>query len=329
MRHGRDSLARFVLRPDKSFHFAWGGMVAYRVIGRTAVVSGDPIAPAGMEGRVLSSFVDLARHRQWKIVVWGASEAQLAHYRALGLRWKCAGEEAFVTPAHFTLEGRHVRKLRQSVQRVRRRGWVVEVFRGDELDFTRRLEIDGFERSWRAEQARLLGFAMGFGGFDPDVEDEDLYLLGRSPETELRAVMRFVGHCGRLSLDTMHRVGETPNGLNEALVCTALEWARAHGVPEVSLNYAGLGHLVRREHDGRAATLTRAGLDLLSRRFQMERLVRFNEKFLPEWRPRFIVYQSRRGLPGAVVRVLQAEGHLSEPLIHSLRRVSPPSDAAG
>ena len=35
--------------------------------------------------------------------------------------------------------------------------------------------------------------------------------------------MRFLAHRDKLSLDTMRRVGETPNGLNEALVCHALE----------------------------------------------------------------------------------------------------------
>jgi hypothetical protein len=40
----------------------------------------------------------------------------------------------------------------------------------------------------------LLGFAMGMGSFDPDVRADDLYVLARSPEGELGAVMRFVAH---------------------------------------------------------------------------------------------------------------------------------------
>ena len=44
----------------------------------------------------------------------------------------------------------------------------------------------------------------------------------------------------------------------------------------------------------------------------MERLVRFNEKFAPDWRPRYLVYDSRRALLGSIIRVLQAEGYLPE-----------------
>jgi hypothetical protein len=51
---------------------------------------------------------------------------------------------------------------------------------------------------------------------------------------------------------------------------------------------------------------------LLGRRFQMERLVRFNEKFSPEWRPRYLIYESRFGLPRAILRVLEVEGYVGQ-----------------
>jgi hypothetical protein len=44
----------------------------------------------------------------------------------------------------------------------------------------------------------------------------------------------------------------------------------------------------------------------------MDRLVRFNEKFSPQWRPRYLVFESHAALPRAVVRVLQAEGYLPQ-----------------
>jgi hypothetical protein len=53
-------------------------------------------------------------------------------------------------------------------------------------------------------------------------------------------------------------------------------------------------------------------LGVLGRRFQMDRLVLFNSKFSPEWRPRYLVYESRRSLPAAALRVLQAEGYLPD-----------------
>jgi lysyl-tRNA synthetase class 2 len=207
-----------------------------------------------------------------------------------------------------------VRKLRQSVNRVARRGWRIEAYRGREIDARLEAEIDALEADWRSRHDRMLGFAMAMGEFDLGVRPADLYVLAWSPEGRLGAVMRFLSYRGNLSLDTMRRVGETPNGLNESLVCRALLFAREHGVREVSLNYAGLGHLVRSGPSGSrpVRAVQRMALSVLGRHFQMDRLVLFNSKFSPQWRPRYLVYESRRNLPGAVLRVLQAEGYVPD-----------------
>jgi len=310
--HAEDSLAPFILRPDKRFEFAAGAVVAYRQIGRTAVVSGDPVGPEGSAPAAVGHLLAVAHRRGCRVAVYGSSGRHLDAYRALGMRAICVGEEAIVDPAGFSLEGRAVRKLRQSVQRLTRRGWTITALDGRDVSDVLEAEIEAVETAWRAVQGRMLGFAMGMGEFETGIAAADLYLIARSPEGDLRAVMRFISHCGRLSLDTMRRIGETPNGLNEALVCLALEIARERGVREVSLNYAGLAHLVRTGPSGGPVkrTITRLAIDQLGRRFQMERLVRFNEKFSPHWQPRYLVYESAVALPGAVLRVLQAEGYL-------------------
>jgi lysyl-tRNA synthetase class 2 len=310
--HGSDSLSPFLLRPDKALMFAAGGVLSYRVIGGTAVVSADPVAPPGAAATVLAGFQDQAHRRGWQVVLWGAGERHLDAYRRLGFRALCVGEEAFVDPRSFSLDGRAVRKLRQSVHRVQRRGWEIAVRDGRGIDAGIENDIEALEARWRQAHPRVHGFAMGMGPFTAQPRADDLYLLARSPRGELGAVMRFVTCGANLSLDTMQRVGETPNGLNEALVVRALEAARERGIAEVSLNYAGLAHLVRREPTTLAArALTGLALAPLHRRFQMDRLVRFNDKFSPEWRPRYLVFESRAALPRTIVRVLQAEGYLT------------------
>ncbi|MBV9416889.1 MAG: DUF2156 domain-containing protein [Solirubrobacterales bacterium] len=313
--YGDDSLSPFILRPDKSFEFGAGAVIAYRVIGDMAVVSGDPVGPDGSAREVLSELLERTHSAGLRVAIYGGSERHLETYRALGLRARCVGEEAVVHPAQFTLEGRPVRKLRQSVHRVQRRGWQIEVWEGRDIDGALEAEIDALEAAWRSERERLLGFAMSMGEYELGIRPRDLYVLAWSPGGQLQAVMRFLAHRGKLSLDTMRRVGETPNGLNEALVCHALAFARDRAVPEVSLNYAGLGHLVRRGPSGGRVgnALTQLALGPLRKSFQMDRLVLFNQKFFPSWRPRYLIYESRAALPRSAFRVLQAEGYLPSP----------------
>jgi lysyl-tRNA synthetase, class II len=312
--YGADSLSPFILRPDKSFEFAAGSVLAYRVIGETAVVSGDPVGPDSDAGIVLAQFLGRARQAGVQVALYGASDRHLRAYRAAGLHALRVGEEAVVDPTRFTLEGRPVRKLRQSVHRVQRRGWQITIHEGRQIDGELEGEIEAVEAAWRAEHPHMLGFAMSMGEFELCVRPRDVYVLARSPDGQLQAAMRFLAHREKLSLDTMRRVGETPNGLNEALVCAVLEFAREHGIPEVSLNYAGLAHLVRGAPPGGrlSRTFTRALIKPLRARFQMDRLVLFNEKFSPDWRPRYLVYKSHAALPRTMLRVLQAEGYLPE-----------------
>jgi lysyl-tRNA synthetase, class II len=312
--YGEDSLSPFILRPDKRFEFADAAVVAYRVVGDTVVVSGGPVGPDAAAAEAVSRLVRRAHESGLQVAAYGASERHLHAFAAAGLRAIRVGEEAVVDPSRFTLEGRSVRKLRQSVHRVERRGWRITIHEGREIDTELEAAIDAVEAQWRAQRDQLLGFAMSMGEFELGIRPNDIYVLAWSPEHRLQGVMRFLSHGQKLSLDTMRRVGETPNGLNEALVCRALELARARGLREVSLNYAGLGHLVR--HDAPTSrlqkALARALLAPLRGRFQMDRLVLFNQKFSPDWRPRYLVYESRAALPRAVFRVLQAEGYLAQ-----------------
>src|SRR3954454_7873526 len=313
--YGNDSLAPFVLREDKAFFFAAGGFLAYRTLRETAVVSGDPIGPPGAAAAIVADFLEFATARGWDVVLTAVSQRLAAECRALGLRSLCIGEEAVVRPSEFSLQGRRIRKVRQSVTRAERRGWSVELVEGVGAGSTLARELGAVESRWRAGRARAHGFAMSLGRLWGAPEDQSaVYALARDPAGELRAFVRFARCRGVLSLDVMRRSGDEPNGLNEALIARTLEWARERGVDEVSLNFAGFAHVMasRASLSGRQRLL-RWLLERVHGRFQLERLMVFNDKFGPHWRPRFMVYGARTHLPLAALRVLQAEAYIRAP----------------
>ncbi|MEA2409894.1 MAG: lysyl-tRNA synthetase, class [Thermoleophilaceae bacterium] len=314
-RHGRDSLDPFALREEKTFFFARGGLLAYRTLRGTAVVSGDPIGPPGAGPGIVADFMDFASGRGWRVVITAASDRLLDHYRSLGLRTMCIGEEAVVDPAAFSLEGRAIRKVRQSVARAERQGWTLAIVAGLEPGSTLSHELAAVEERWRASQDRLCGFAMSLGRLWGAPEDATaVYALGRAPDGQLRTFIRFARCADTLSLDVMRRSGDEPNGLNEALIARALAWARERELREVSLNFAGFSHVIGPQaNPGRAHRLLRYGLELAHGRFQLERLMAFNAKFGPTWRPRFLVYETPALLPLAALRVLQAESYIRPP----------------
>lgn len=313
--HGYDSLDPFAIREDKALHFAAGGFVAYRVLRETAVISGDPVGPPGSAPAVLESFIAFAERRGWRVVITAASDRFLGACRGLGLRVLRIGDEAIVDPRAFSLEGRAIRKVRQSIARVKRHGWRVEVVEDSDLSPGLATELAEVEREWRARQRRLIGFAMTLGRLvGADEHDGGLYVLGRDADGRLRSFLRFASYRDGLSLDLMRRAGDEPNGLTEAMVVAAIEWARAAGLGSVSLNFAGFAHVMAADAAlSRSQRLLRQVLRLFHGRFQLERLVRFNAKFFPRWQPRYLVYDGLTYLPLSALRVLQAEAYLPPP----------------
>ena len=313
--HGEDSIAPFALRADKAFHFAAGGAVAYRVVRETAVVAGDPIGPEGCARAAMESFLEHARGHGWDVVVLGATDARLPDYCALGLRSMQVGLEAVVDPRTFTLEGSASKTVRKAVNRVHRRGWTIEIVSGAQLGNTVAAELGLVESAWRHSHRRRYGFAMAGDRLWGAPEDAgDVYAIARNPAGEARAFQRYVRYRHGLSLDAMRRLDDDPNGISDSLVAAVLALAREQGCSEVSLNFAGFGHLMAAETlERRSHRLARWALQPLHRRFQLERLARFAGKFGPAWRPRHLIYTTRTRLPLAAVRVLQAEAYIKSP----------------
>jgi lysyl-tRNA synthetase class 2 len=312
--YGADTLAPFALRADKSYFFSESerAFVAYRVVGGVAIVSGDPVGPAGEIEELLERFVRFARTRDWRIAVLGASEQLLDLYRRHGLQALYHGDEAVLDVASFSLEGRPIRKVRQSVHRLCRAGFRAEMLHPFEIDARLRTELEQIARSWRGnEPAR--GFAMALDALFR-LEDEDaVFVIGRDPSGAVMGFLHFavVRPCSALSLSSMPRLRVTPNGFNEWLICETVVWAREHGFARLSLNFAPFAALLAPEAEVRGVQrIERRALLALKGRFQLDNLLLFNRKFFPSWERRFVVYERRRDLPRIGVAALAAEAYL-------------------
>jgi lysyl-tRNA synthetase class 2 len=312
--HGSDSLSFFALRRDKSYLFSpsHGAFLAYRVVAGTALVSGDPIGDESELDALLAELRRVARGHGWRLAVVGASERHLDRYRALGLRPIPMGEEAVLRPGAFSLEGRAIRKVRQSVSRLEKAGYRLRVLRAEDADAALRAQLDEVSAQWRGHQPER-GFSMAI---------DDLYVEG----TVLAAAVAHDGRVGGFlhlvptpagrawSLSTMRRRPDVPNGLTEFLIVETLAWARAHDAAELSLNFCALTDLLA---PGRATTpprrLLRSVLLLADNVFQLERLYAFNRKFFPEWRPRYICVERLSDLPAVGLAYLRVESLLTPP----------------
>ena len=312
--YGSDSLAFFALRRDKSYFFSPSGcaFLAYRVVAGAALVSGDPVGDEDELDELLDAFRAFARARGWRVAILAAREAERPRYERLGLRAIKLGDEAVILPSAFSLEGRAIRKVRQSVTRLRRQGYRVRVVRSNEVDAELRRRLDEVSRAWRGRSAER-GFAMAMDDLyaEPDV----LFALAERADGHVGGFLHLVPTppTGGYSLSTMRRRPGSPNGLMEFLIAETTAWAARTGSSELSLNFCVFADMLRTDGGPvalRAARTTLLGLDRL---FQLERLIEFNRKFFPEWRPRYVCVERLTDLPLVGMAYLYVESLLVPP----------------
>ena len=311
---GTDTLAPFVLRSDKAYFFGEDkrSFLAYRVVHGVAIVSGDPIGPERDLPSLVEAFVAHARRRGWRIAVLGASETQLELYRRHGLNALYHGDEAIVDTRSFSLDGRPIRKVRQSVHRLEAAGYTVAVLRPGEIDPELRAGLEAIADRWRGTQPER-GFVMALDALFSLGDDDALFAVGFDAEGRPAGFLHFaIAGAGRsLSLSSMPRLRSVPNGFNEWLISTSIAWARDHGYERVSLNFSPFAQLLAPEAELTALQgVQRRALLAFKGRFQLDNLLLFNRKFFPQWERRFVVYEHRRDLPRVGIAALAAEAYL-------------------
>jgi len=314
-RYGTDTLAFFKLRRDKQYLFDETGsaFLAYRIENGVLLVSGDPVGPPAALPGLVSEAVAYAERRGLKVAASGVSEELVPLWRQAGMHALYIGDEAIVETARFSLEGRAIRKVRQSVARLEKCGYSAELAELSQLDERTLCELERVTERWLAGACER-GFAMSMDSLRTEREAGGVVLLARDGDGRIRGFLHLVPSYGRpaMSLSSMRRDRETPNGLMEFLVVRAIEALRERGVEEISLNFAAFARIMHGPH-GPFELLVGKLVALGNPFFQIESLYRFNAKFFPRWEPRYLLYEGALGLPRAGLAVMWAEGQLPKP----------------
>jgi lysyl-tRNA synthetase class 2 len=314
-RYGADTLAFFKLRRDKQYLFdeAGGAFLAYRIENGVMLVSGDPVGPVAALPGLVSEAIAFAERRGLKLAASGVSEGLVPLWRQAGLRALYIGDEAVVETAGFSLEGRAIRKVRQSVARLEKSGYKAELAELSELDDSTLCELEAVTKRWLAGACER-GFSMSMDSLRTERSSGGVVVVARDDGGRIRGFLHLVPSYGRpaMSLSSMRRERETPNGLMEFLVVRAIETLCERGVEELSLNFAAFARVI---HGPRGPFERLAGklVALGNPFFQIESLYRFNAKFFPRWEPRYLLYEGALGLPRAGLAVMWAEGQLPKP----------------
>ena len=321
--YGSDTLAYFKLRTDKHYLFSddHGAFVGYRVESGVLIISGEPVGPEEALPPLLSKVAGFAERRGLRVAAIGVGTKTRPLFEQLGLRSLYLGDEAIVDTSSFSLEGRAIRKVRQSVNRLEHAGYGCSVSRVSELAEETVAEVEEAAKRWLGE-AEERGFSMALEA-ELAEHAETLVVLAHDADGHLRGLLHLVPTYQRpaVSLSMMRRDPEAPNGLTEFMIVKAIESFRERGIEEISLNFAAFARLLH-SPEGVAERFLKRILQLADSFFQIERLYRFNDKFNPRWEARYLMYEGAFNLPRSALATLWVEGQLPRPRLPGRGRVS-------
>jgi lysylphosphatidylglycerol synthetase-like protein (DUF2156 family) len=303
-----DTLAPFVLRHDKAYVFSSDGRAAvgYRVLLGVAVVGGDPVGAPDAYQDAVDSFVELCDRAGWRVAVLGVREEIQPLWRRHGMRTIGIGDEVLLPVSGFTLSGRSMRNVRQAVKRTHNMGVTTRVVRERDIPADLRFELARLSERW-LNGSRERGFSMILDGMLTGAHPDCLLVIAYV-DSRVVGFQRYAPIGTALSLDTMRRDREGPNGLNERMIIDLVEYARDHGIDLISLNFAAFRSLMDAGTSrGVVQQSAYRALHVLDPMIQLESLYLFNAKFRPTYLPRAVAFGPWLGLPTVIMAMVGME----------------------
>lgn len=304
IRGSADTTANLALLGDKSLLFSESGkaFLMYGVSHRSWVALGDPVGSDDEREDLVWHFRELAdRAGAWS-VFYQVSPETLPLYVDAGLALSKLGEEARVPLAEFSLEGSARASLRQSYRRGQRDGLAFRIAPASETP-TLLPELKRISDDWlRSRAAAEKGFSLG--------RFSEHYLCWFP--------LALVEHAGRLvafanvwdsdtrdelSVDLMRHTADAPKSVMDFLFVELMLHGRAQGCRWFNLGMAPLAgleaHRLAPAWHKIGRLVYRYGDDF----YNFEGLRQYKEKFLPQWRPRYLAAPGRLALPRILLDV--------------------------
>jgi lysyl-tRNA synthetase class 2 len=316
--NGGDTLAYFALRDDKQWFFTGSSVVAYSVRNGVCLVSPDPVGPAEEWGTTWAEFSAFAAQQGWAVAVVGAGPGWLPIYEANGMHSLYMGDEAIVDCSAFSLEGKARKGLRGAYHRVTKAGYTAVFLDPAHLDPPLEAQLRELMTETRHGDGER-GFSMTLSRiFDP--ADTGLLLsVALDPGGRPAALCQWVPAPDIFgwSLDVMRRRADPdlPNGITDFVVMSTIDHVRHLHQWGLGLNFAVMRAVVAGEREGGFYELERRVLHKFSESMQIESLWRYNEKYHPYWRPRYVVVDAPEYAAAEAMAIADAESVWELPVI--------------
>ena len=298
-------LAPFVLANDKNWWFApdRSAVLAYRVIGRTAVVLGEAIGSDAGCLAAVHTFLEFCDGNGWTVGFHQVTPEGRTTLARAGLQSLKIGESAIVPIEEFDLAAPKHKSLRSALRRVERSGCRIVVL-PQPIESTTMDALRDVSDAWLASGGhRERTFTLG--QFDPDYLRSTTVLALVDARDQIVAFVNLLPTYRSVNgnFDLMRRSADAPNGAMEALFVAMIERCRAQGLTGLDL---GMVPFANPDQNSIAGRTLRAVYESGRSVFNFEGLRSFKQKWDPKWEARYLCYETDADLPTLAAAIARA-----------------------
>jgi phosphatidylglycerol lysyltransferase len=274
----------------------------YGVAGRSWVAMGDPVGSPEESAELVWRFRELCDRKGGRCAFYEVAGENLPLYVDADLYLSKLGEEARVNLPAFSLDGRPRGPLRQSHRRAEREGASFHVVPADQVAALMP-QLRRVSDEWlAAKSAAEKGFSLGFFDeaylrhFPCAIVEKDGVIVAFANVWETASRH----DC---SIDLMRYSHAAPKGVMDYLFAEIMLWGKANGYEWFSLGMAPLAGLEAHRLAPAWHKLGRLLYRYGENFYNFEGLRHYKDKFLPEWRPRYLATSSGFALPRVLLDI--------------------------
>jgi phosphatidylglycerol lysyltransferase len=318
-KHGRSSLDYFKIWPDKSLFISRSQncFLAYRVAGNFAIVLGDPVGPAGEIEEIIREFTERCAENDWGVGFHQTLPDLLPVYYRFGFKKLKIGDDAIVDLKQFSLEGRAMKKLRLTINRLENAGIHSRRYEPPLPDSVLAQAREVSDQWLQIPGRRERGFTLG--QFDPDyIRKTPLFVVAGKDEQVLAFVNIIPSfRKGESTTDLMRHKTNAPNGIMDYLFVNLFIQERERGFERFDLGMAPMSGFAEKEAASPEERAVHFFFQYLNFLFSYRGLRQYKAKFATSWEPRYAIYRNSLDLPRLAIALSKVSAFEEEVTLYA------------
>lgn len=281
--------------PDKAYLFSSlrQAALAYRSVNGIALAVGDPAGNKRLFNDLLSSFGILCRLNDWQPSFIHTLQNNLKIYEKYGFESQKIGEEAIVDIQKFNQNVANNKYFRHISNKFTKQGFFCEILQPPHNDSVlarlREISDDWLKVPGRGER----GFMMGY--FSDAYIQQCTVMVVRDAAGTMQAFVNQLPtyDAEEANYDFLRHTRKSLGNINDFLMVNFIAYLKSAGYKKLNMGLCPLSGLDQDtvSDPGLLDNLLNLVYSNSSRFYSFKGLRRFKEKYEPEWRPRYIVYQ--------------------------------------